>query len=75
MKLIYIVLDGMCDRPIRELEDQTPLEAANTSNMNFLVKTGKTGLMYTVGKGLAPESDNACSLNACVLRFRSAYRV
>jgi 2,3-bisphosphoglycerate-independent phosphoglycerate mutase len=27
--------------------------------MNFLAKNGKTGLMYSVGKGIAPESDVA----------------
>ena len=57
MKLIYVVIDGMGDRPIKELENQTPLGVADTPNMNHLAWNGKTGLMYTVGKGLAPESD------------------
>jgi 2,3-bisphosphoglycerate-independent phosphoglycerate mutase len=59
MKLIYLVIDGMADLPIKELENRTPLEAADTPNMDFLAKTGKTGLMYAVGKGIAPESDVA----------------
>ena len=59
MKLIYIVIDGMGDRPIAELDNQTPLEAAETPYMDSLAKNGKTGLMYTVGKGIAPESDVA----------------
>ena len=59
MKLIYIIIDGMGDRPIEELDDKTPLEAAETPYMDSLAKTGKTGLMYTVGKGIAPESDVA----------------
>ncbi len=59
MKLIYVVIDGMGDLPIEELGNKTPLEAADTPNMDFLAKTGKTGLMYTVGKGIAPESDVA----------------
>ena len=59
MKLIYVVIDGMGDLPIPELGDKTPLEAAETPNMDFLAKTGKTGIMYTVGKGIAPESDVA----------------
>ncbi len=59
MKLIYVVIDGMGDLPIKELGNKTPLEAAETPNMDFLAKTGKTGLMYTVGKGIAPESDVA----------------
>jgi len=59
LKLIYVVIDGMGDLPIEELGNKTPLEVADTPNMDFLAKTGKTGLMYTVGKGIAPESDVA----------------
>jgi len=47
----------MADLPIPELGNKTPLEAAETPNMDFLAKNGKTGFMYTVGKGIAPESD------------------
>ncbi len=49
----------MGDLPIAELGNKTPLEAAETPNMDFLAKNGKTGLMYTVRKGVAPESDVA----------------
>jgi 2,3-bisphosphoglycerate-independent phosphoglycerate mutase len=59
LKLIYIAIDGMGDLPIAELGNKTPLEAAETPNMDFLAKNGKTGLMYTVRKGIAPESDVA----------------
>ena len=59
MKLIYVAIDGMADLPIVELGNKTPLEAAETPNMDFLAKNGKTGLMYTVRKGVAPESDVA----------------
>ena len=59
MKLIYVVIDGMGDLPIKELQNKTPLEAAETPNMDSLAETGKTGLMYPVKKGIAPESDVA----------------
>ncbi|MCJ7712885.1 phosphoglycerate mutase, partial [Candidatus Bathyarchaeota archaeon] len=59
MKLIYIVIDGMADLPIKELGNLTPLEYAQTPNMDSLANRGKTGLMYTVKKGFAPESDVA----------------
>ena len=59
MKLIYVAIDGMGDLPIKELNNKTPLEVAETPNMNALAHMGKTGLMYTVGKGVAPESDAA----------------
>ena len=59
MKLIYVAIDGMGDLPIKSLGNKTPLEAAETPNMDSLAKTGKTGLMYSVKKGVAPESDVA----------------
>jgi len=57
LKLIYVIIDGMGDLPIKELKDETPLGAADITNMDSLARNGKTGLMYTVGKGIAPESD------------------
>jgi 2,3-bisphosphoglycerate-independent phosphoglycerate mutase len=49
----------MGDLPIKSLGNKTPLEVAETPNLDSLAKTGKTGLMYTVKKGVAPESDVA----------------
>ncbi len=59
MKLIYVAIDGMGDLPIKSLGNKTPLEAAQTPNMDALAKNGKIGLMYSVKKGVAPESDVA----------------
>jgi 2,3-bisphosphoglycerate-independent phosphoglycerate mutase len=59
LKLIMVAIDGMGDLPIAELGNRTPLEAAKTPNLDFLAKKGRTGLMYTVRKGVAPESDVA----------------
>jgi len=58
-KILYIVLDGLGDQPIKELNNKTPLEAATTPNMDRLAQQGRTGLVYPVGKGIAPESDIA----------------
>jgi 2,3-bisphosphoglycerate-independent phosphoglycerate mutase len=58
-KILYIVLDGLGDLPIKELGNKTPLEAALTVNMDRLAQSGKTGIVYPVGKGIAPESDIA----------------
>ena len=58
-KIIYIVLDGLGDLPIKALGNKTPLEAAATPNMDRLAQKGKTGVVYPVGKGIAPESDIA----------------
>lgn len=59
MKLIYVVIDGMGDRPVKELDGKTPLEYAATPHMDSLAERGRTGLMYPVRRGIAPESDVA----------------
>ena len=56
-KLIYVVIDGLGDLPTKEFGNETPLGIADTPNMDALARRGKTGLMYTVAKGIAPESD------------------
>ncbi|MBM3254804.1 MAG: 2,3-bisphosphoglycerate-independent phosphoglycerate mutase [Candidatus Omnitrophica bacterium] len=58
-KILYIVLDGLGDLPIAALNNKTPLEAAFTPQMDRLAQRGKSGLVYPVGKGIAPESDIA----------------
>ena len=58
-KILYIVLDGLGDLPLKQLGDKTPLEAAATPNMDRLAQIGKTGIVYPVAKGIAPESDIA----------------
>jgi 2,3-bisphosphoglycerate-independent phosphoglycerate mutase len=58
-KIFYVVLDGMGDLPIPELDFRTPLEAAETPNMDSLARHGRLGLMYPIAKGVAPESDAA----------------
>ncbi|MBI5872436.1 phosphoglycerate mutase, partial [archaeon] len=58
-KILLVVMDGLGDRPLRELEDQTPLEAAEKPNLNKLARKGITGLMDSIGVGVMPGSDVA----------------
>jgi 2,3-bisphosphoglycerate-independent phosphoglycerate mutase len=58
-KILYIVLDGLGDLPLAALNNKTPLDAALTPNMDRLAQKGKTGLVFPVAKGIAPESDIA----------------
>lgn len=44
-KIFLLILDGLADRPIAELGNKTPLEAANTPNMDQMAKMGIVGLM------------------------------
>ena len=58
-KLLYVCLDGLGDDPIPEFDGRTPLEAAVTPAMTHSRAAGRTGIVVTVGDGIAPESDIA----------------
>ena len=58
-RLLYVCLDGLADDPIPELDGRTPLEAAQTPFLDALARQGRTGMVTTVGEGIAPESDIA----------------
>ncbi|HVI85424.1 MAG TPA: alkaline phosphatase family protein [bacterium] len=57
--IFYVILDGLGDRPVPALGGRTPLEAAHVPHLTALARRGRTGLVQTVGKGIAPESDVA----------------
>ncbi|MEA3328906.1 MAG: cofactor-independent phosphoglycerate mutase [Candidatus Omnitrophota bacterium] len=59
MKYIVLVGDGMADFPLEKLNGHTPLEAAKTPNMDSISRQGRTGLVYTVPKGMKAASDVA----------------
>jgi 2,3-bisphosphoglycerate-independent phosphoglycerate mutase len=69
LKLVFLVADGMADRPILALEGKTPLEAAATPAMDALARQGRLGLCRTVPDGMAPGSDVA---NMALLGFDPA---
>ena len=59
IKIVYVLLDGVGDLPHPDIGNKTPLEAAQTPNLDKLAKNGKMGQVISVGKGIAPESDIA----------------
>jgi 2,3-bisphosphoglycerate-independent phosphoglycerate mutase len=59
MKGILVVIDGIGDFPCRQLDGKTPLEAAETPNLDFLATRGEMGYMYPVRPGFIPESEEA----------------
>ncbi|MGB9597117.1 MAG: cofactor-independent phosphoglycerate mutase [Candidatus Poribacteria bacterium] len=59
MKYIVLVGDGMADYPIAELGYKTPLEIANTPNMDTIARKGIVGMIETIPKNLPPGSDVA----------------
>jgi 2,3-bisphosphoglycerate-independent phosphoglycerate mutase len=58
-RLLYVCLDGLADDPVPAFDGRTPLEAAATPVLDSLAARGRQGLVHTVGKGIAPESDIA----------------
>ena len=59
MKYLLIVGDGMADYPVPELDNKTPLQAANKPNMDMIATKGCSGLLRTVPEGLTPGSGTA----------------
>lgn len=58
-KIIFIVCDGLGDRPISELDDKTPLESARTPNLDKMAQQGICGTMLARGDKIYPESHTA----------------
>ena len=58
-KAIILICDGLGDRPVKELDWQTPLEAAMTPNLDKLAGESVCGMMHTLGRGQRPGSDTA----------------
>lgn len=59
MKYVLVLLDGMADYPIAELDGKTPVEFARTPNMDALAASAEIGLAVTVPDGFKPGSDVA----------------
>jgi len=59
MKSLIMIIDGMADRPIPELGGKTPLEVAETPNMDKLAKNGINGIMDPIRPGIRVGSDTA----------------
>lgn len=57
--IVMVVPDGAGDRPHASLDGLTPIEAAETPNLDALTSLGRSGLLYPVGPGLAPSSHQA----------------
>lgn len=59
MKYVVVLGDGMADRPIAELGDQTPLAYADTPEMDRLAAVSEIGMVHTIPDGMKPGSDTA----------------
>jgi 2,3-bisphosphoglycerate-independent phosphoglycerate mutase len=68
MKYVILLADGMADFPIASLGGKTPLEYADTPNMDRMSANGIMSLIDTIPPGLSPGSDVA---NLAVLGYDS----
>ncbi|MGE5356340.1 MAG: cofactor-independent phosphoglycerate mutase [Deltaproteobacteria bacterium] len=59
MKYIIILADGCADEPIKELGNKTPLQAANTPNIDALCAKSRCGKLITVPSDMPPGSEIA----------------
>jgi 2,3-bisphosphoglycerate-independent phosphoglycerate mutase len=58
-KILFVVIDGLSDRPCPELGNLTPLEAAKKPVLDQLAREGICGIMDTIAPGIRPGSDTA----------------
>ncbi len=59
MKYLLLIGDGMGDYPIDSLGGKTPLEYAETPNLDYMAQNGRLGVAQTVPEGMIPGSDVA----------------
>ncbi|HEY7587877.1 MAG TPA: 2,3-bisphosphoglycerate-independent phosphoglycerate mutase [Thermoplasmata archaeon] len=58
-KILLIIFDGLGDRPVKELGNKTPLEAALKPNLDWFAANGMNGLLDPIGPGIRPGSDTS----------------
>lgn len=59
MKYVIVLCDGMADEPLEELGGKTPLQVAETPNMDLLAPKSEIGMVRTVPREMSPGSDTA----------------
>ena len=58
-KILFVVMDGLGDRPSASLNGRTPLEHTDTPNLDKFVSQGNSGIMDIISPGVPPGSDTA----------------
>lgn len=58
-KIAVFIADGMADYKLKELGNATPLEAADTPNLDMLARSGMGGLLRTIPRNFGAGSDIA----------------
>ena len=55
--ILFIILDGLADRPQKILGGKTPLEAAHTPHLDRLAELGANGMLVPLTLGIPLESE------------------
>ena len=58
MKYAIIIPDGAADDSLKQLDGRTPIEAANTRNMDWIASNGRQGTVRTVPQGFESPIGN-----------------
>lgn len=58
-KTAILIADGLGDRPCAELDGETPLEAADSPNLDALALRGECGIMDPISPGIRAGSDTS----------------
>ncbi len=58
-KILLIILDGLADRPAKELDGKTPLEVARTPNLDKFAELSINGLFHPLTLGVPMPTDVA----------------
>lgn len=57
MKYLVIIANGLTDDPVAERDNKTPLQMADTPNLDLLTEKGRTGYVRTIPEGLHAGDD------------------
>ena len=58
-KIFLVILDGLGDRPIKDLGNKTPLQAGATEHLDWFAANGAVGLLDPIAPGVCPGSDTS----------------
>lgn len=58
-KVLMLIFDGMPDRPVEELDFNTPLQVATKPALDSIAGKGASGTMDVIAPGVVPGSDTA----------------
>ena len=60
MKYLVVIVAGLTDRPFAEKDNKTPLQLAETPNLDSLVQKGQCGPVQTLPDSLPPGNEVSC---------------